>query len=289
MSDKNKVVITSALRTAIGSMGGTLKSTPGHELGSCVISEVINKSGINKEDVDEIIMGQVLTAAAGQNPARQAAMMSGLPKEKPAYVVNQVCGSGLRSVVSGFQSILSKDSKVIIAGGQESMSTSPHAINIRAGRKLGNTELVDTMIKDGLWDAFNGYHMGVTAENVATKFQITRNDQDKFAFNSQTKAIKAQEKDKFKDEIVNFKIKSKENNIDFKKDEHPRKDTSMESLKRLRPAFQKDGTVTAGNASGINDGAAAVLLMSSIEAEKRDIEICILIIDTPIDMRMRVR
>ena len=272
MSDKNKIVITSALRTAIGSMGGTLKNVPGHELGSCVISESINKSKINKEDVDEIIMGQVLTGGAGQNPARQAAMMSGLPKEKPAYIVNQVCGSGLRSIASGFQSILSGDSKIVVAGGQESMSLSPHAINIRTGKKLGNTELVDTMIKDGLWDAFNGYHMGVTAENVATKFQITRNDQDKFALSSQEKALKAQQKNKFKDEIVNFKVKSKKNETNFSKDEHPRKETSIEFLKRLKPVFQKDGTVTAGNASGINDGAAAVVLMSNIEADKRNIK-----------------
>ena len=272
MTDKKKIVITSALRTAIGSMGGALKNTPGHELGSCVISEAINKSKVNKEDVDEIIMGQVLTGGAGQNPARQAAMMSGLPKEKPAYIVNQVCGSGLRSVASGFQSILSGDSKIVIAGGQESMSSSPHAINIRAGKKLGNTELVDTMIKDGLWDAFNGYHMGVTAENVATKFQITRNDQDKFSFSSQEKALKAQEENRFKDEIVSFKVKSKKDETDFNKDEHPRKEINIESLKRLKPVFQKNGTVTAGNASGINDGAAAVILMSNIEADKRGLK-----------------
>ncbi len=272
MSNKNKIVITSALRTAIGSLGGTLKNSPGHELGSCVISESVNKLKIKKEDIDEIIMGQVLTGGAGQNPARQAAMMSGLPKEKPAYIVNQVCGSGLRSVASGFQSILSGDSKIVIAGGQESMSSSPHAINIRNGKKLGNAELVDTMIKDGLWDAFNGYHMGVTAENVATKFQITRNDQDNFAFKSQEKALKAQKENKFKDEIVNFKIKSKKNEIDFNKDEHPRKEINIESLNRLKPVFQKDGTVTAGNASGINDGAAAVILMSNAEADKRGIK-----------------
>ena len=272
MSNKNKIVITSALRTAIGSMGGTLKNSPGHELGSCVISESVNKLKIKKEDIDEIIMGQVLTGGAGQNPARQAAMMSGLPKEKPAYIVNQVCGSGLRSVASGFQSILSGDSKIVIAGGQESMSSSPHAINIRNGKKLGNAELVDTMIKDGLWDAFNGYHMGVTAENVATKFQITRNDQDNFAFKSQEKALKAQKENKFKDEIVSFKIKSKKNEIDFNKDEHPRKEINIESLNRLKPVFQKDGTVTAGNASGINDGAAAVILMSNAEADKRGIK-----------------
>jgi acetyl-CoA C-acetyltransferase len=272
MSTKNEVVITSAIRTAIGSMGGSLKNVSGHELGSCVIKEILNKSGINKNDIDEVIMGQVLTAATGQNPARQAAIISGIPKEKPAYLVNQVCGSGLRSVASGLQSILSGNSKILIAGGQESMSTSPHAVNIRNGKKLGDTELVDTMIKDGLWDAFNGYHMGVTAENVATKFQITRNDQDKFAFNSQTKASKAQSENKFKDEIVDFKLKSKKNEIIFNKDEHPRKETNMETLGRLKPVFQKEGTVTAGNASGINDGAAAVLLMSSKESEKRGIK-----------------
>ena len=272
MSIKNEVVITSALRTAIGAMGGTLKNVPGHELGSCVIKETLKKSGINVNDIDEVIMGQVLTAAAGQNPARQAAIMSGIPKEKPAYIVNQVCGSGLRSVASGLQSILSGNSKILIAGGQESMSTSPHAVNIRNGKKIGDTDLVDTMIKDGLWDAFNGYHMGVTAENVATKFQITRSDQDKFAFNSQTKASKAQSENRFKEEIVDFKLKSKKNEIVFNRDEHPRKETSMETLERLKPVFQKEGTVTAGNASGINDGAAAVLLMSSKESEKRGIK-----------------
>ncbi|OUX53441.1 MAG: acetyl-CoA acetyltransferase [Pelagibacteraceae bacterium TMED287] len=272
MSIKNEVVITTALRTAIGAMGGSLKNVSGHELGSCVIKKIINKSGISANDIDEVIMGQVLTAATGQNPARQAAIMSGIPKEKPAYIVNQVCGSGLRSVASGLQSILSGSSKILIAGGQESMSTSPHAVNIRNGKKLGDTELVDTMIKDGLWDAFNGYHMGVTAENVATKFQITRQDQDKFALNSQTKASKAQSENKFKDEIVDFKVRSKKNEIVFNKDEYPRNDANMETLQRLKPVFQKEGTVTAGNASGINDGAAAVLLMSSNEAEKKNIK-----------------
>ena len=272
MSIKNEVVITTALRTAIGAMGGSLKNVSGHELGSWVIKKIINKSGISANDIDEVIMGQVLTAATGQNPARQAAIMSGIPKEKPAYIVNQVCGSGLRSVASGLQSILSGSSKILIAGGQESMSTSPHAVNIRNGKKLGDTELVDTMIKDGLWDAFNGYHMGVTAENVATKFQITRQDQDKFALNSQTKASKAQSENKFKDEIVDFKVRSKKNEIVFNKDEYPRNDANMETLQRLKPVFQKEGTVTAGNASGINDGAAAVLLMSSNEAEKKNIK-----------------
>jgi acetyl-CoA C-acetyltransferase len=268
----NSVVITSATRTAVGSLGKTLKNIPANELGSAVISESIKRSKLKNEDVDEVIMGQVLTGGTGQNPARQASINSGIPKEKPAYIVNQVCGSGIRSVVSGFQSIKSGDSKIVIAGGQESMSLAPHAIHLRDGKKLGDTEMIDTMIKDGLWDAFNGYHMGITAENVATKFQVTRDQQDKFALNSQEKALKAQKENKFKDEIINFKIKSKKSEIDFNKDEHPRDGISMESLTRLKPVFQKDGTVTAGNASGINDGAAAVTLMTSAEAEKRGLK-----------------
>ncbi|OUX38363.1 MAG: acetyl-CoA acetyltransferase [Candidatus Pelagibacter sp. TMED273] len=265
---KKEIVITSAARTAVGSLGKSLKNTPGDELGSAVISECIKRSKINNDEVSEVIMGQVLTCNTGQNPARQAAMKSGIPKEKPAYIVNQVCGSGIRSVASGFQSIKAGDSKIVIAGGQESMSLAPHAIHLRDGKKLGDTEIMDTMIKDGLWDAFNGYHMGITAENVATKFQVTRDDQDEFAFRSQEKAIKAQNENKFKEEIVNFKIKSKKNEVDFNKDEHPR-EINLEGLKRLKPVFKKDGTVTAGNASGINDGAAAVTLMSADEAEKR--------------------
>ena len=268
----NSVVITSAVRTAVGSLGKSLKNVSGDSLGSSVISESINKSQIKNDEIDEVIMGQVLTGGAGQNPARQAAMKSGVPKEKPAYIVNQVCGSGLRSVASGFQSIKAGDSKIVIAGGQESMSLAPHAIHLREGKKLGNTEMTDTMIKDGLWDAFHGYHMGVTAENVATKFQVTRDDQDKFALNSQEKALKAQKENKFKEEIINFKIKSKKNEINFNKDEHPREEISLEALKRLKPVFKKDGTVTAGNASGINDGAAAVTLMSEKEAEKRKLK-----------------
>jgi acetyl-CoA C-acetyltransferase len=216
-------------------------------------------------------MGQVLTGGTGQNPARQAAMKSGVPKEKPAYIVNQVCGSGIRSVASGFQSIKAGDSKIIIAGGQESMSLAPHAIHLRDGKKLGDTEIIDTMIKDGLWDAFHGYHMGVTAENVAEKFQVTRDEQDKFALNSQEKALKAQKENKFKEEIINFKIKSKKSEIDFNVDEHPREGVNLDTLSRLRPVFKKEGTVTAGNASGINDGAAAVTLMSDAEADKRGI------------------
>ena len=194
----NSVVITSAIRTAVGSLGKSLKNVPGDNLGSAVITESLKNSKIKNEEVDEVIMGQVLTGGAGQNPARQAAMKSGIPKETPAYIVNQVCGSGLRSIASGFQSIKSEDSKIIIAGGQESMSLSPHAIHLRDGKKLGDTQFIDTMIKDGLWDAFHGYHMGVTAENVATKFQVTREDQDKFALSSQQKALKAQKKIGFK-------------------------------------------------------------------------------------------
>ncbi len=266
------VVITSATRTAVGSLGKALKNIPSEELGSVVIKEAIKRSNIKSSDVDETIMGQVLTGGTGQNPARQAAMKSGVPKEKPAYIVNQVCGSGLRSIASGFQSIKSGDSKIVIAGGQESMSLAPHAIHLRDGKKIGDTELVDTMIKDGLWDAFHGYHMGVTAENVATKFQVTRQEQDKFALKSQEKALKAIKENKFKDEITNFKIKSKKAEIDFNKDEHPRDGINLEGLTRLKPVFQKDGTVTAGNASGINDGAAAVTLMSDEEAKKRDLK-----------------
>ncbi len=269
--NKKEIVITSATRTAVGSLGKTLKNTPGEELGASVISEAIKRSKIENKDVDEVIMGQVLTGAVGQNPARQAAMKSGIPKEKSAYVVNQVCGSGIRSIASGYQSIASGNANIVIAGGQESMSLAPHAIHLRDGKKLGDVEMIDTMIKDGLWDAFHGYHMGVTAENVATKFQVTRKDQDEFALSSQSKALNAQRKNKFKDEIVNFKIKSKKNEIDFNVDEHPREGVNLETLSRLKPVFKKDGTVTAGNASGINDGAAAVTLMSSNEAEKRNL------------------
>jgi len=269
---KKDIVITSASRTAVGSLGKSLKNVPGDDLGSAVILNSIKKSKIKTEEVDEVIMGQVLTASAGQNPARQAAMKSGIPKEKTAYVVNQVCGSGLRSIVSGFQSIKARDSKIVIAGGQESMSLAPHAIHLRDGKKLGDAEITDTMIKDGLWDAFHGYHMGVTAENVSTKFQVTREDQDKFALKSHEKALKAQKGNKFKEEIINFTIKSKKNEIDFNKDEHPREEINLEALTRLKPVFKKDGTVTAGNASGINDGAAAIALMSAEEAEKRKLQ-----------------
>ena len=269
---KNSVVITSAIRTAVGSLGKSLKNVQSSDLGASVIKGLLNKSKISKNDIDEIIIGQVLTAGLGQNAARQAAMKAGLPKEIPAHIVNQVCGSGIRSIASAYQSLKSNDSKVIIAGGQENMSLAPHAIHIRDGKKLGDTELLDTMIKDGLWDAFHGYHMGVTAENVAEKFQITRNEQDKFALKSQENALEAQKNNKFAEEIVNLNIKSKKAEINFNKDEHPREGINLEALSRLKPVFKKDGTVTAGNASGINDGAAAVMLMTSDEAEKRNVQ-----------------
>ena len=268
----SEVYITSAVRTAVGSLGKSLKNINAENLGAAVISESVKKSKIKSADLDELIFGQVLTGGSGQNPARQAAIKAGIPKEVPAYIVNQVCGSGIRSVASGFQSIKAGNSNVLIAGGQENMSLAPHAIHLRDGKKLGDAELIDTMIRDGLWDAFHGYHMGVTAENVAEKFQVTRDEQDKFALKSQEKALKAQKNNKFKDEIINYKIKSKKSEINFNKDEHPREGINLEALNRLKPVFKKDGTVTAGNASGINDGAAAVTLMSSEEAKKRKIE-----------------
>ena len=268
----DEIFITSAGRTAVGSLGKSLKNVSAEDLGAAVISEAIKTSNLPSEKVDEVIMGQVLTAGSGQNPARQAAIKSGIPKEKPAYIVNQVCGSGIRSVASAYQSIKSGDAKIIIAGGQENMSLAPHAIHLRDGKKLGDTELIDTMIKDGLWDAFHGYHMGVTAENVAEKFQITRKEQDEFALRSQMKALQAQKEKKFKEEIINYKIKSKKADVNFNEDEHPRDGINLEALTRLKPVFKKDGTVTAGNSSGINDGAAAVTLMSSSEADKRNIE-----------------
>ena len=233
MSDKKTVVITSAVRTAIGSLGGTLKNIPAHKLGSTVISGAIKKSSLKPSDINEVVMGQVLTGGTGQNPARQASMDSGIPKETPSYVVNQVCGSGLRSIASGFHSIISNNSNIVVAGGQESMSQAPHVIHLRNGKKLGDTELIDSMIKDGLWDAFNGYHMGISAENVAQQFQVTRKDQDKFAFDSQTKALKAQKENKFDNEILPFVIQLKKGSATFKKDEHPREGISMEALERL--------------------------------------------------------
>ena len=271
MIEKN-VVITSALRTAVGSLSKSLKNINAFELGAKVLSNNISASSLKCEEIDEVILGQVLTGGAGQNPARQAAIKSGIPIDKPAYIVNQVCGSGIRAVASAFQSIKAGDTKIALAGGQENMSLAPHAIHLRDGKKLGNLEMTDTMIKDGLWDAFHGYHMGITAENVAEKFQVTREDQDNFAFESQEKALKAQKEKKFLKEIIDFKIKSKKAEINFNVDEHPREGVNLDSLKRLKPVFKKDGTVTAGNASGINDGAAAVTLMASEEAEKRGLK-----------------
>ena len=265
MSGKEKsVVITSALRSAIGSFNGSLKHMQAHDLGSIVIKEVIKKSNLKPNDIDDLIMGQVLTAGTGQNPARQAGIKAGLPFEKPASIVNQVCGSGLRSIATGYQSIISNDAKIVVAGGQESMTNAPHTIDFRNDKKLDESKLVDTMIKDGLWDAFNGYHMGVTAENVAEKWEITRSDQDNFALSSQIKTEKAQKEENFKNEIVSIK--------NFQIDEHPRNGMTIEKLAKLKPSFKKNGTVTPGNASGINDGAAAVLLMEEKEAEKRGIK-----------------
>ena len=268
----DKIFITSAARTAVATIGKTLKNISAEKLGSCVIDNLLKKSNVDPDEINEVIMGQVLTGGAGQNPARQAAIKSGIPKEKPAFVVNQVCGSGIRSIASGYQSIKSKDSKIVIAGGQESMSLAPHAIHLRDGKKLGDKELIDTMIRDGLWDAFHGYHMGVTAENVAEKFQVTREEQDRFALKSQEKALSAQKQGKFKEEIINYIIKSKKSEVNFNEDEHPREGTSFESLSRLKPVFKNEGTVTAGNASGINDGAAAVILMNSETADKKGLE-----------------
>ena len=266
------VYIVSALRTAVGSLGKSLKNIRAEDLGASVISNSVNALSLKNSDIDEVIMGQVLTGGAGQNPARQAAMKSGLIKETPAYIVNQVCGSGLRSIALGYQSICIGNSKIIIAGGQENMSLAPHAIHLRDGKKLGDAEIIDTMIKDGLWDAFHNYHMGITAENVAEKFQITREEQDNFAHRSQEKALNAQRQKKFNEEIINLKINSKNSELNFNVDEHPREGINLDALSRLKPVFKKDGTVTAGNASGINDGAAVVTLMSAEEADKKNIK-----------------
>ena len=266
---QKKVLITSAVRTAIGSFKGSLKDMQAHDLGSIVVKECIKRSKLNSNEVDELIMGQVLTGAAGQNPARQAGMLAGMPVEKTAYTINQVCGSGLRSIVAAYQSIVSNDSNIVIAGGQESMTNAPHAINFRSNQKLEEKNLIDTMFKDGLWDAFNGYHMGVTAENVATKWGISRKDQDDFALSSQIKAEEAQKKEKFKDEIIPVILKNKNQ---FEIDEYVRAGMTLDRLSKLKTVFKNDGTVTAGNASGINDGAAAVVLMSEDEAKKKNLE-----------------
>jgi len=271
-NEQKSVVITSAVRTAIGTFRGSLKNKQGYELGSIVVKEAIKKSNLNSNDIDELIMGQVLTSAVGQNPARQTAIDAGLPIEKTAYVINQVCGSGLRSVAAGYQTIRCGDSDIVIAGGQESMTNATHAINIRSGKKLEEKNLIDTMIRDGLWDAFNDYHMGITAENVATKWKITREDQDDFALSSQKKTEKAQKEEKFKNEIVPVILKSENGSNKFEVDEHAREGITIEKLSKLKPSFKNDGTVTPGNSSGINDGAAAVILMDQEGAKKRNLE-----------------
>ncbi len=268
MSD---VVIASAVRTAVGAFGGGLSSVPASYLGSVAIREAIKRAKVEGGDVDEAIMGQILTAGAGQNPARQAAVEAGIPVEKTAIQINQLCGSGLRSVALGFQAIQVGDASIVVAGGQESMSQAPHCANLRNGQKMGDLQFIDTMIRDGLWDAFNGYHMGNTAENVAQKWQITREQQDAFAAASQQKAGKAMAEGRFKDEIVPVTIKSRRGETVIDTDEYPKPDTTAEKLAALRPAFAKDGTVTAGNASGINDGAAATVLMTAKEAARRGI------------------
>jgi acetyl-CoA C-acetyltransferase len=267
MSD---IVIAAATRTPIGSFSGSLSGLSAAELGTIVIAAALKRAKVEGKEVSEVIMGQVLTGAQGQNPARQASIHAGLPIEVPAQTINQVCGSGLKAVALGYQSILAGDSQIVVAGGQESMSTSVHGIYLRSGTKMGNAEMIDTMIKDGLWDAFNGYHMGTTAENVAQKWQITREDQDAFALASQEKALAAIAAGKFKDEITGVTIKVKKEEKLFDTDEYPRASTA-DALAKLRPAFSKDGTVTAGNASGINDGASVVVLMTAQEAAKRGI------------------
>jgi acetyl-CoA C-acetyltransferase len=272
MSNEEAVVIAAGARTPVGSFNGALSSLPAHELGRVALVEAMNRAGVQPGEVSEVILGQVLTAGQGQNPARQASIAAGLPIEAPAWLINMVCGSGLRTVALGYQAIKNGDSSIVLAGGQESMSQSAHAAYLRAGQKMGNLDLVDTMIKDGLWDAFNGYHMGTTAENVAKQWQITREDQDKFAVASQNKAEAARKAGRFKDEIVSVTIKGRKGDTVVSDDEYIRDGAKLEDMGKLRPAFSKEGTVTAGNASGINDGAAAVVLMSEGEAKKRGLE-----------------
>ena len=266
------VVIAGAVRTPVGAFNGGLASLPAHKLGEIAIAEALRRAAVEPNEVSEVIMGQILAAGEGQNPARQAAIGAGLPFEVTAYGVNQLCGSGLRTVALGYQAICAGDSEIVVAGGQESMSQAPHCIHLRNGVKMGDAELVDTMIRDGLWDAFNGYHMGNTAENVAQRWQITRDQQDQFAAASQSKAEAAQKAGRFKDEIVPVKIASRRGETIVDTDEHPKHGTTVEVLSKLRPAFDKNGTVTAGNASGINDGAAAAVLMTAQMAAKRGVK-----------------
>jgi acetyl-CoA C-acetyltransferase len=266
---KDDIVIVSAARTPVGAFNGAFAALPAHELGKVAIQETLKRAGVEGGQVSEVILGQILTAGQGQNPARQASIAAGIPVESPAWGVNQLCGSGLRAVALGYQAILNGDSEIVVAGGQESMSMAPHAQHLRQGVKMGGVELVDTMIKDGLWDAFNGYHMGTTAENVAKKWQITRAQQDEFAVKSQNKAEAAMKSGRFKDEIVPVTIKSRKGDVVVDTDEYPKAGVTLESIAKLRPAFDKEGSVTAANASGINDGAAAVVLMTASEAAKR--------------------
>jgi acetyl-CoA C-acetyltransferase len=263
---KDDIVIVGAARTPVGAFNGAFGNLPAHELGSVAIKAALQRAGVEAHRVSEVIMGQILTAGEGQNPARQASISAGIPVESPAWAVNQLCGSGLRAVALGFQAILNGDSEIVVAGGQESMSMAPHCAYLRSGVKMGNFDMVDTMIKDGLWDAFNGYHMGNTAENVARQWQITRQQQDEFAVASQNKAEAAQKAGRFKDEIVPVTVKARKGDIVVAADEYPKHGTTIEAVGKLRPAFAKDGTVTAANASGINDGAAAVVLMKASEA-----------------------
>ena len=266
------VVIVGAARTPVGAFNGALSSVPASYLGQVAIAEALKRAKVDGKEVTEVILGQILTAGAGQNPARQAAVNAGIPVEKTAYAINQLCGSGLRAVALGYQAIKVGDSEIVVAGGQESMSQAPHCMHLRNGTKMGDAQMVDTMIKDGLWDAFHGYHMGTTAENVAQKWQITREQQDQFAAGSQQKAEAAQKAGKFKDEIVGVKISSRKGDVIVDADEYPKHGTTAESLAKLRPAFDKAGTVTAGNASGLNDGAAALVLMTDKEAARRGLK-----------------
>jgi acetyl-CoA C-acetyltransferase len=265
------IVIASAARTLVGSFNGAFANTPAHDLGAVAIKAALQRAKVEPSEVDEVILGQVLTAGQGQNPARQAAMKAGIPQEKTAWSLNQVCGSGLRAVALGMLHVASGDANIIVAGGQESMSLSPHAAHMRAGTKMGDAKLVDTMIKDGLWDAFHGYHMGTTAENVAQKWQINREQQDKFAVASQNKAEAAQKSGRFKDEIAPVTVPSRKGEIVIDRDEHIRPGTTLDAVSQLKPAFSKDGTVTAGNASGLNDGAAAFVVMNASEAKRRGV------------------
>jgi acetyl-CoA C-acetyltransferase len=265
---QDDIVIVSAARTPVGAFNGAFANLPAHELGKTAIKAALERAGVESERVSEVIMGQILTAGEGQNPARQASIAAGIPVESPAWGINQLCGSGLRAVALGYQQILAGDSDIVVAGGQESMSMAPHCAHLRNGVKMGSLEMVDTMIKDGLWDAFNGYHMGTTAENVAKQWQITRQQQDEFAVGSQNKAEAAMKSGRFKDEIVPVLIKTRKGDTVVDTDEYPKAGVTMDSIAKLRPAFDKEGTVTAANASGINDGAAAVVLMKASEAAK---------------------